>query len=200
MGLPRGLVWVEDYNDEWPRLFEEERVRILEVVGNIVISIQHVGSTAVPGLCAKPVVDIAVGVKDLETGRGCVDLLTGGGYEFKGDAGIPGRYFFAKGTPDNRTHYIHVEAVNGLLWRNHILFRDYLRSHPDVVAAYGELKKILATKHGDDREKYALGKKPFIDEIISKASEEYELNEMGETRVWGTDPCFSAPRSRMARA
>jgi GrpB-like predicted nucleotidyltransferase (UPF0157 family) len=139
-------------------------------------------STSVPGLCAKPVIDIAIGVTDLLTGKECVRPLSELGYEYKGDAGIPGRHFFAKGKPENRTHYVHVEPLNGVLWRNHILFRDYLRCHPDEAATYGQLKMALAGQFSEDRDAYALGKKSYIDNIIGTASQEYELDDSGRSR------------------
>lgn len=182
MGLPSGQVSIEDYSGEWPEAFEEERDRLVAVLGPLALAVEHVGSTSVPGLCAKPVIDIAIGVTDLLTGKECVAALSALGYEYKGDAGIPGRHFFAKGSPENRTHYVHVEPLNGMLWRNHILFRDYLRCHPDEVVAYGQLKRALAEKFSEDRDAYALGKNNYIESIIRTASQEYELDESGRSR------------------
>jgi len=182
IGLPSGQVSIEDYTGEWLEAFEEERDRLVAAVGLLAIAIEHVGSTSVPGLCAKPVIDIAIGVTDLLTGKECIGPLSNLGYEYKGDAGISGRHFFAKGNPENRTHYVHVEPLNGVLWRNHILFRDYLRCHPDEAATYGQLKRALAEKFIEDRDAYALGKNSYIENIIRIASQEYELDESGRSR------------------
>src|SRR3972149_1448101 len=182
IGLPSGQVSIEDYTGEWLEAFEEERDRLVAAGGLLAIAIEHVGSTSVPGLCAKPVIDIAIGVTDLLTGKECIGPLSNLGYEYKGDAGISGRHFFAKGNPENRTHYVHVEPLNGVLWRNHILFRDYLRCHPDEAATYGQLKRALAEKFIEDRDAYALGKNSYIENIIRIASQEYELDESGRSR------------------
>jgi GrpB-like predicted nucleotidyltransferase (UPF0157 family) len=182
-GLPRGSVWLEEYTDEWSRSFVEERDRMAAALGRIILAIEHVGSTAVPGLCAKPVVDIAIGVADLEIGRQCIPPLTQLGYEHRGDAGIAGRHFFAKGPPENRTHYVHVEPLNGELWRNHILFRDYLRVHSEAALSYGQLKRMLAAQNKNDRDAYAAGKNPFIENVIAQASTIYELDEKGRARL-----------------
>lgn len=181
MGLPSGQVSIEDYTREWLEAFEEERDRLVTALGPLALAVEHVGSTAVRGLCAKPVIDIAIGVTNLPTGKDCVAPLSALGYEYKGEAGIPGRHFFAKGSPENRTHYIHVEPLNGVLWRNHILFRDYLRRHPDETLAYGKLKRSLAEKFSDNRDAYALGKNNYIENIIGTASQEYELDESGRS-------------------
>jgi GrpB-like predicted nucleotidyltransferase (UPF0157 family) len=183
MGLPSGSVWLEEYTDEWSRSFVEERDRICAALGQIVLAIEHVGSTAIPGLCAKPVVDIAIGIEDLEIGRQCIWPLAQLGYEYKGDAGIAGQHFFAKGPPENRTHYVHVEPLNGVLWHNHILFRDYLRVHSEVALSYGQLKRTLAEQNRNDRDTYTAEKNPFIENVITQASAIYELDEKGHTRL-----------------
>ena len=181
-------VVIVDYDARWPEKFVEEQARILEALDGLDVSVEHVGSTAVPGLCAKPVIDIAVGVTDLATGNECIAPLFALSYEYKGDAGIPGRHFFAKGSADDRTHYVHVEPLNGVLWRNHILFRDYLRCHSDEAATYGQLKRTLAEKYRENRDAYALGKNDYVESIIRTASRELELDELGRSRpinAWG---------------
>jgi GrpB-like predicted nucleotidyltransferase (UPF0157 family) len=183
MGLPSGFVWLEEYTDEWSRSFVEERDRICAALGQIILAIEHVGSTAIPGLCAKPVVDIAIGIEDLEIGRQCIWPLAQLGYEYKGDAGIAGQHFFAKGPPENRTHYVHVEPLNGVLWHNHILFRDYLRVHSEVALSYGQLKRTLAEQYKKDRDTYTAEKNPFIENVIIQALAIYELDEKGHTRL-----------------
>jgi len=147
------------------------------------VTIQHIGSTSIPGLCAKPVIDIAAAVEELRHGEQCVKPLAEVGYEYKGDAGLPGRHFFAKGSKDHRTHYLHVEELNGTNWLNHILFRDYLWKQPADVSKYADLKADLAGKYSDDRVAYAAGKDAYIEAIIGAASRLYELDEFGRTRA-----------------
>jgi GrpB-like predicted nucleotidyltransferase (UPF0157 family) len=182
MGLQSDQVSIEDYTAQWAEAFGEERDRLVAALGPLALAVEHVGSTSVPGLCAKPVIDIAIGVTDLQTGKECVAPLSALGYEYKGEAGIPGRHFLAKGNPENRTHYIHVEPLNEALWRNHILFRDYLRCHPEEAVTYGQLKMALAEQFSQDRDAYALGKNNYIENIIRIASQEYELDESGRSR------------------
>ena len=98
MGLPSGQVSIEDYTRQWLEAFEEECDRLVAAVGPLALAIEHVGSTSVPGLCAKPVIDIAIGVTDLLTGKECVGPLSDIAYEYKGDAGIPGRTSLQKVT------------------------------------------------------------------------------------------------------
>ena len=181
MGLKSGFVAVEEYTPAWRDAFERERSSLVAALGPVALAVEHVGSTAVPGLCAKPVIDIAVGAESLETGRGAIPALTALGYEFKGEAGIPGRHFFAKGSRDDRPHYVHVEPLAGELWRNHILFRDYLRCHADEVMVYAQLKRDLAKQFGNDRASYALAKDGYIERVLRAAEQEFELDASGRT-------------------
>ncbi|MBD3208477.1 MAG: GrpB family protein [Candidatus Nealsonbacteria bacterium] len=169
IGLERGRVRLSPYNPRWKKLYEQERKRIVSVIGGHILDIQHVGSTSIPGVKAKPIIDIAIGVRDLKTGRNCIKPLEELGYEYKHDAGIKGRHFFAKGSEKNRTYYVHVEKLNGQLWKNHILFRDYLRAHKQAVREYNKIKEGLAEKYKDDRDSYSAEKNSFIEEIIRKA-------------------------------
>ena len=167
VGLTRGTVLVADYDPEWPARFAEERARLTAALDGVPAAIEHVGSTAVPGLAAKPVIDVAVGrppESDLEP---YVRAFTGLGYEYKGENGIPGRHFFGLGQP--RTHHLHLVEFGGELWRAHLAFRDHLRRHPERAAAYAALKRDLATRFPDDRVAYTDAKAPFITEILREA-------------------------------
>lgn len=168
MGYP---VIVVEYNSQWPVLYEEERDRILALIAHKVVAIEHVGSTAVPGLGAKPIIDIMVAIHRLADAEECIEPLQRIGYEYGSpdEVGIPERRYFRKGPPQARTHHIHmVERANDF-WERHLLFRDFLRSHPEVAQEYCELKKELAVKHGPDREGYTEAKTPFIESIVSRA-------------------------------
>lgn len=161
---------VVDYQPSWPTLFEGERTRIVEAFGEVmegVVAIDHVGSTAVPGLAAKPVIDILIGVRDRSFGERSIAPLEGIGYEYRGESGIPGRYYFRKGSP--RSHHLHLVEHGTEKWRETIDFRDYLRAHPETVREYETLKRALAAKHRAHREAYTDGKAPFIRSVLERA-------------------------------
>ncbi len=162
-------VIIVDYDPCWPRLFEQEKDLILRTLAGMEVRVEHVGSTSVRGLAAKPIVDIMVEVASREDGERAVPLLTAQGYMYEGEAGIPGRFYFDKGEP--RTHHLHMYPRGNPEWERHILFRDYLRAHSDVVQAYAELKRALAEKYRNDRPAYTDAKTEFIAAIIARARE-----------------------------
>jgi GrpB-like predicted nucleotidyltransferase (UPF0157 family) len=170
IGLKSGTVRLVEYDEGWPGMFEEEKGLLESALKDIeMIDIQHVGSTSVPGMKSKPVIDIAVGVKRLSDGERCIGPLERIGYEYRGDAGVPGRQFFAKGPRENRTYHVNVEAWNGRLWKNHVLFRDYLKEHPQTRKEYQKLKEVLEAKYPGDRDSYTSEKDSFIKKIIKEA-------------------------------
>jgi len=165
-------VVIVDYDPRWPRLYEEERRRILEVVGDIIVRIEHIGSTAVPDLGAKPTVDLMVAVNRLSDAEKCFDPLQRIDYEYRhqGEAFFPKRRFFRKGNPPKEQHYhLHMVELASDFWKRHLLFRDYLRTHPKVAQDYCELKKKLASKDGSDRAGYTTAKTSFIESVVDKA-------------------------------
>ena len=171
IGLKRGVVKLKEYNREWAKLFEKEAKIISSTISHYIVDIQHIGSTAIPGTVAKPIIDIAVALDDLSNIDQVVKFLEEKGYEYRGEQGIPDRHLFVKGDEEYRTHHIHVMVNTSYEWKKHILFRDYLRKHPSEVKHYSELKKRLAAEFKLDREKYTNGKEEFILEIIEKAIE-----------------------------
>lgn len=160
--MTRPPVVIREYDSEWPRLFEEEKAAILDAIGHVVAAIEHVGSTAVPGLAAKPIIDIMVGVRRLADAQQCIVPLQRIGYEYvpEFEVSLPERRYFRKGSP--RTHHLHTVEVGSDFWERHLLFRDHLRAHPEAAKAYGELKRDLAVRYGADREAYTEAKTPFI--------------------------------------
>lgn len=159
-------VRIVPYDPRWPRLFEEERARIESAIGEWMVEVEHIGSTAVPGLAAKPVIDIMVGVRGFEEDApACVEALEGIGYECRREAGVPGRIFFRKFAEDVRTYHLHLVPAGGSFWREHLLFRDYLRSHPGAAREYERLKRDLAARFGHDRDAYTEAKTEFIRRI-----------------------------------
>ena len=131
-----------------------------------VAAVEHVGSTAVPGLPAKPTIDILVVVPDPASGRKAVAPLTAIGYEFRGELGIPGRFYFSKGL--RRTHHLHLYPRGHPEIARLLLFRDYLRAHPEAARAYADLKLALAERFPNDREAYTEAKSGFIKSIEEK--------------------------------
>ena len=159
-------VYLSDYQNEWPELFEDEKSVLLEKLRPwLKGSIEHVGSTAVPGLKAKPIIDIMVGVKDLENAEGAIDILQNSGYcyyPYKADV----MHWFCKPTPHYRTHHLHLVPYDSSLWRERIKFRDILRIHGEVASEYEALKISLANELSDDRESYTEQKWPFIERAL----------------------------------
>ncbi|MEE8347632.1 MAG: GrpB family protein [Dehalococcoidia bacterium] len=162
-------VQVVDYDPAWPAAYERERGLIADALGDLMLGIEHVGSTAVSGLGAKPVIDIMIAVSDLADGEKCVRPLEGLGYEYKGEFGIPGRLYFRRFTEGRRSRQIHMVEVGSDFWERHLLFRDYLRAHAQDARRYYELKLRLAAQFRDDRVGYTEAKTEFIRSAEAKA-------------------------------
>jgi GrpB-like predicted nucleotidyltransferase (UPF0157 family) len=167
IGLQRGIVKLAPYAAEWKRLFEEEKALLETVIGQYVLDIQHVGSTAVPGMVAKPIIDIGIAVASFEEARVCIQPIEQLGYEYRGEHGIPRRHYFTKGHP--RTHQIHMNEIGSRDWENLVLFRDYLIQHPGLAEEYAALKAELARRYPTNREAYLDGKAPFIERVLEMA-------------------------------
>jgi GrpB-like predicted nucleotidyltransferase (UPF0157 family) len=163
---------VVDYDPRWPLRYQRERDRIAAALGENAVAIEHVGGTAVPGLPAKPVIDIMVGVPDIERAGQAVAGLINLGYQYvpELESQLPERRYFRRGTPE--THHVHMVAVSSDFWEEHLLFRDYLRTHPQAAEEYGKLKRGLANRFRFDRDAYRAGKVPFIDTVVDAARRE----------------------------
>jgi GrpB-like predicted nucleotidyltransferase (UPF0157 family) len=160
-------VTLSAYDPLWPEEFRAEAERILRVCDDLEVRIEHVGSTSVPGLSAKPVIDIAVGVPPRVDRRPYIQALKELGYEHLGAYGLPGRDYFRRGTPQSL--HVHMWSWSSEQWREHILFRDYLRANDDARMEYEILKRQLAIAHADDRRRYTSEKAPFIQAILREA-------------------------------
>ena len=168
-------VIVVEYDPQWPSLFEEEKARLLAVVGDHIEDIQHIGSTAVPGLGAKPIIDIQMSLRDLALVEKCVGPLESIGYEYLGEYGVPGRHFFHKPARKpfaERTHHLQIVEKGGEEWRKVLLLRDCLRAHPEVAQQYHLLKRALASQFGTDRVGYTEAKTAFVRSALEKAEME----------------------------
>src|SRR5690349_20826924 len=157
---------IVDYDPEWPSRFVRERTQLLSVLIEAV-DIQHIGSTAVPGLAARPVVDILVVVPQLGPPEDYLDRLAVLSYQHRRAKHDRVRLFFWKVTP--RTHHIHLVTAGSVEHRQHLRFRDYLRAHPTAARQYAALKRELAARFGADRDGYALAKSPFIQACMTAA-------------------------------
>jgi len=160
---------IADYDPAWPGAYERERAAIAGALGDLVFAIEHVGSTSVPGLGAKPIIDIMVGLRELADHARSVPPLQAIGYLHKGEHGIPERHYFRKPVRGPRTHQIHMVEQGRDFWLRHLLFRDYLRRHPEEAAAYQRLKVGLAARFGTDVEAYTEAKTEFIQSALAKA-------------------------------
>ena len=155
-------VRVVAYNPAWPALFEQEAQALRSVMGRELIALFHIGSTSVPGLAAKPVIDILPVVHSVAALDGLSAGFEALGYEVMGELGIPGRRFYRKGG-EERTHHVHAfQCDNSLGILRHVAFRDYLRAHPAVRREYGDLKIRLAALYPWDIEAYMDGKDAFV--------------------------------------
>ena len=168
IGLGRYTVRLEPHHEGWAELFEAERLRLKAVLGDGV-TVEHIGSTSIPGLKAKPILDIGVGVEDFDAAFAFVEPLKALGYTFRGEQGIPRRHYFVKGPDDNRTHHLHMLERTNTEWRKLLFFRDYLRAHPEALGQYQQLKMQLAKQFPKDREAYTDGKNTFIQSILNRA-------------------------------
>ncbi len=159
---------VVDYDPSWPSKFKEEAIKIKEALGKNVVEIHHIGSTSIPGIKAKPVIDALVEVADIEmVDKHNVDMIKLG-YEALGEHGIKERRYFRKGG-NNRTHHIHVFQRGNSEILRHINFRDYMIAHPKDAKAYSELKERLAKEYTYDSLSYVAGKNDFVRDIDEKA-------------------------------
>ena len=157
---------VSDYNPAWPALFTQLANPIQHCLGAFpTATIEHVGSTSVPGLAAKPIIDMDIVVQHMADIPAIIAVLATLGYVHRGDMGIVGREAF-RAPADLPAHHLYLGHGDAPSIRNHLLLRDYLRQHPQAVIAYTQLKRDLATRYGDDIDAYVEGKSQFIADIL----------------------------------
>jgi GrpB-like predicted nucleotidyltransferase (UPF0157 family) len=161
---------VVDYDPAWVEAFQREVEQLAPIFGEHLISIYHIGSTSVPGLPAKPIIDIMPVVQDIHRLEPLYPALIALGYEPLGENGIPGRRLFIKGGVEHRTHHVHTYGPDHPEVVTHLNFRDYLRAHPEVARQYAVLKANLARQFPHDIDSYIEGKAPFIRDILQKAA------------------------------
>ncbi|MFW9909974.1 MAG: GrpB family protein [Candidatus Thorarchaeota archaeon] len=167
-------VLVEPYNKEWSKMYKEEANRIFPILKNEIIAMYHIGSTSIPGMWAKPIIDILLEVSDITKIDEYDEAMICIGYEPRGELGIPGRRYFSKEKPvDVRTHHIHAYESRNAGIERHLAFRDYMIAHPEAAQEYINLKRELARRYPLDIDSYIAGKESFVSEMESKAIQWY---------------------------
>jgi GrpB-like predicted nucleotidyltransferase (UPF0157 family) len=163
-------VRIVDYDPSWPDLFQTECQALGEVFEGRVV-VEHVGSTSVPGLAAKPIVDILIGAASLKIIESRAPAIEALGYRYRPEfeEALPMRRYFEKPPETGQTHHLHCVEEGGDFWRDHLLFRDFLRGHPEVAVDYAALKRDLARRYGRDREGYSDAKSSFIEAVKTRA-------------------------------
>ena len=167
-----GSIAVLDYDPVWSAMFEQERTRLHAALDPFVLNIEHIGSTAVPGLAAKPIIDLQASVSRLaEAQSRCVEPLQMLGYTYLPhyEAWLPGELFFRKALAGQWTHHLHILQGDDPRWQDRLLFRDYLRSHPEAAATYAKLKRDLAAAFDDDISGYRNAKDAFVAATMAQA-------------------------------
>jgi len=164
LGLEQGAVRLVAYNPLWPQAFAEEAVRLKRGLGPLVLAIEHYGSTAVPGLRAKPILDLQIGVARIEHGLEFIEPMALLGYDYAGDQGIPEHHVFGRGVA--RTHLAHVVMYQSDQWFRSLRFRDRLRREPQLRAEYEALKLELAATT-ENRAEYTAGKTAFVERLCA---------------------------------
>lgn len=157
-------VKLHEYNELWPSLYEAERQRLLTLLPGTFLDIQHIGSTAIPGMIAKPIIDILAGVDSMETARAMSAKLCSSGYSTSAEfnESLSDRQWFMRWADGRRTHHLHVVVHGGTAWVERLRFRDLLRSSETLAAEYANLKTQMAAKYTDDREVYTEAKSQFV--------------------------------------
>ena len=157
------MIVLVPHDPSCPAQFAAARAEMMAACNGLMLEVHHVGSTSIAGIIAKPVIDMMPILARHEDGLACIAPMQALGYVYRGERGIAGRHLFVRGNP--RSHNVHAFAAGNPEVERHLLFRDYLRAHPDERDAYAALKRSLAEKFGDDRREYAEAKTPFCERI-----------------------------------
>ncbi len=166
IGLERGTVELKQYQDGWTDLYKREVERLKDITDDWFLDFEHIGSTAIEGMPAKPIIDILAVVEDLDETADLISLLEDHEYEYC-PGNIEERLFFAKGPRTNRTVYLSITEQESDFYQEKIAFRNYLREHPEAAEQYASLKKRAAEKYAENREKYTAEKEDFIQDILN---------------------------------
>lgn len=164
-------VKLHGYDPSWPAAYVAEHERLLSLLPGVFVELQHIGSTAVPGLPAKPIVDILAGVESMAVAESVAESICTSGYTTSAEfnEALSDRKWFMRWANGHRTHHLHVVVHDGKLWHERLRFRDALRSKPDLAAEYAALKTELAERHTTDREAYTDSKAEFVRFVLGDA-------------------------------
>lgn len=177
IGVHRGKVRLELHDPAWGTAFQKEKADLVSYLDpENLVDIHHVGSTSIPGLMAKPLIDILMVVRSTEKARRWVPLLEKHDYHLRED--VPDHLMLAKGPENNRTVHLHIGEWEEEYVNTTVLFRDYLMSHPKAAADYEKLKKTLTARYADDRKSYSASKKDFIYRVIQAAQAGKDWDEI----------------------
>ena len=168
IGLKRKTLKLVPFDPNWKEYFNVEKTKLINKIGKYIISIEHIGSTAINNIYSKPIIDIAISLKQFDDGYKCVQEMEKLRYLYKGEHGIPGRHYFRTNNEIVKFH-IHMLEINSKNWNNHLKFRNYLNENQDYAKQYEVLKINLLKKHQNDRELYTKSKSEFINSILIKA-------------------------------
>jgi len=164
----RQPVELTEYDDRWPRLFTVERDRVIDALPGVFIAIEHIGSTAVPGLRSKPLIDLLAGVPSMAAAIALNRTIGAAGYvaSARYNESLTTRQWFMRQQGGRRTHHLHVVVHDGDEWHLRLRFRDRLRADPALRERYATLKDDLARRFADDRDAYTAGKSEFVENAL----------------------------------
>jgi len=166
VGLPFDKLFLIEYREEWISIFKEEKNKISDLLSQYKHDVEHIGSTAIPGMIAKPIIDIMVGMEENVDLAAIAQLLETIGFENFGECGRAGRIFMVKGKPENCIHHLHLVEKRSKYWSNNLIFREYLKNNRCAADKYRNLKLDLAEQFPDNRFMYRTLKSEFVEVII----------------------------------
>ena len=173
LGQDKANITVVPYQSGWIELFEREADLLRSALGDKALYIEHTGSTSIPGLDSKPIIDITVAVVSLTQAKKLIPVVEGLGYEYKPHDTIPERIYFAKeSAPEYRTHHLNLTQLESGFWKTQITVRDYLRAHDQIAAEYVDLKKRLAETYAQTGQLDREGKTEFVTRVLALAEKE----------------------------
>ncbi len=170
LGLRYGSVRLVEHDARWRRAFLRERARLVQALHGVVAEVEHIGSTAVPGLPAKPILDIAVGIPQSVDVNKCIMRLQQHGFHYRGDAGESGGHVLVRAKGDVRTHHVHLVGLDGRQWNAYLAVRDLLRQDADARDRYATAKRDLALRFPEDRRSYTNAKAAILEQLVGRAA------------------------------
>jgi GrpB-like predicted nucleotidyltransferase (UPF0157 family) len=182
--MENNTIVVVPYSDSWAITFQQLATVLNNRLKDFIISIEHVGSTSVPGLAAKPIIDLDILIKDKSQSQQVISILGELGYTHRGDLGIPGREAFFRDSDQTPidgagtqwpAHHLYVCLEDSMSLKNHLRFRDFLRAHPETALQYGALKSALAAKYPNDIDNYVEGKTAFITAVLAQTGFDQDI-------------------------